>query len=241
MRARTFVIIFLTIASNLFVQAQELQPKKIFEEQTKTHNAHICFDGKYYYTAHGGIADEGVVNKIDKKGHIIESFALGLDMRSLLYDNSKKCFYVCTFNRNIYQINNLKKGNLILLHEQLYEDENTSLGISRNGKYFYCNSSGFVFVYEVQSGELVSSISNIQCGREANTGAVSIAVGNKCFYTLDSEQKTIFKYNLQGSEMGRYKYTDGDFSYSLSFANNYVFIAKDGNYNTGCWYGYKLK
>ena len=41
--------------------------------------------------------------------------------------------------------------------------------------------------------------------------------------------------------MGRYKYTDGDFSYSLSFANNYVFIAKDGNYNTGYWYGYKLK
>ncbi|MBL6962472.1 MAG: hypothetical protein ISR55_01485 [Bacteroidetes bacterium] len=38
-----------------------------------------------------------------------------------------------------------------------------------------------------------------------------------------------------------FDYSHGSFGFSLSHANNMIFIAKDGNYHTGYWYGYLLK
>jgi len=45
---------------------------------------------------------------------------------------------------------------------------------------------------------------------------------------------------LKGKSIKTIKISDGDYGFSLSFANGLIFVAIDGNYDIGTWYGYDV-
>lgn len=238
-RYASFFLLLMTIS--LALSAQVLKPKIIIEEHPITHNAHICFDGKFYYTVNGGIADHGTIHKISKKGKIIGSYSIDLDMRTIMYDKNRDVFFVSSFDGNVYEITNMENGAFELLHKSIYKEKQSSIALSKNGNYFYCNEFGTVSIYDSRSAVLIKRMENFNCGESAESGGLSIAVSKDHIYTFDPELHIIYCYTLKGKLVESFDYSDGDFACSLSFANKMVFIAKDGNYEMGYWYGYKLK
>jgi hypothetical protein len=50
----------------------------------------------------------------------------------------------------------------------------------------------------------------------------------------------IFVYDLKGKKIKTVEISNGNYGFSLSFANGLIFVADDGDYATGTWYGYDL-
>jgi len=96
----SFLFIALIMLS-MSIQAQTLKPVVQFEDEPRTHNAHLASDGQHLYTINCGKAHLGQISKFSFTGEFITSYDIDLDMRSLMWHPKEKQFYVCTYERNI--------------------------------------------------------------------------------------------------------------------------------------------
>jgi DNA-binding beta-propeller fold protein YncE len=220
--------------------AQTLKPVVEFNDTPRTHNFHIASDGQYLYTINGGKAYLGQISKYSTDGKLITTYDVNLDMRSLMYNAKDKNFYVCTYERNIYKITNLEKGEVELVLSQAYDIDQATLALSESGKFFYCFYNGQLNIYKFPSGKLVKILYGFDCGNSGETGSCAVAVDAERIYTWNSDYKTVFVYNFKGKKLGSHTLSKGDYGYSLSYANGMIWVAIDGNYETGKWFGYKL-
>jgi len=209
-------------------------------DDAETHNVHICSDGNFYYTINGGDQEKGLINKYDLSGNWISSFPLKLDMRSIFYNPSDENFYLNAYDNNVYKIKDFTLGQYELVFEELYENNQASLALSTNGKQLFALNEGTLRIYDMMDGTLLSEFKNIMCGEDHLTGSAAVAVSEKYFYTWSSKRKSIYVYNHNGQHMKTIMISHGDYGFSISFANGYLFVSEDGNYNTGRWLGYDL-
>ncbi|HPS27188.1 MAG TPA: hypothetical protein PK269_06210, partial [Bacteroidales bacterium] len=68
----------------------------------------------------------------------------------------------------------------------------------------------------------------------------SVAVDGKYIYTWNADYKLIFVYDMKGQKVKSVEVEKGSYGFSLSYANGLIFVADDGDYATGTWYGYNL-
>jgi len=221
--------------------AQTISPSIFFQEQAKTHNVHLTTDGEYLYTCNGGKAHEGMINKFSMTGELIESYNIYLDMRSIMYNNKDKSFYVASFDRNIYKITSLESGSFELVHEKIYDNKQANLAIGPKGKYLYYMSEGTVIVYTFSTGIEKKRFTSIDCGPSSTEGSCSIAVGKKHFYTWNSKYKLVFVYDMKGNKVKDITLSKGNYGFSLSYVNGILFVSTDGDYEIGTWYGYDVE
>lgn len=221
--------------------SQSISYKVTFEEDPGTHNMHICYDGQYYYTVNGGKSDMGKISKLMTDGSLVKSYEIKLDMRSIMYNKQNKKFYVNCYDRNIYEITDLSSGTYKLISSELYDDEQAALALSPDGKQLYYYSNQVVKVYSFPACKVIKEFRDLVQAVDAISGGSVIAVDNFYFYLFDGEKKMIYAFNRKtGEKVNEVEIYCGNYGFSLSAANDMIFVATDGNYSTGNWYGYKL-
>lgn len=231
--------IFICAFSSL--NAQLVQPSIIFNEDPGTHNMHICSDGDYLYTVNGGIANDGKISKFDMDGNLIQEYPVQLDMRSIMYCKQDKSFYVNSYDKNVYKIIDLNSGSYSIKFKEFYDNDQAGLALDSKGKYLYYLNLGTLKVYDFENGNLLNTYYGIKCGESSFDGGAAIAAGKKNFYTWDAASQEVYVYDKKFRLINSVKLSAGDYGFSLSGTKKYLFVATDGDYNTGTWYGYKLK
>jgi len=234
-----FILVLITAVSFTFAQTT-VKPVLIFDENPKTHNAGIASDGKYLYTVNGGVSSKGRIGKFSLTGHYIDSYTVNLDMRSIFYNSRNKSFYVNCYDRSIYKITNIITGAYELVKSDLYQNEQASLALSPNGKLLYCFDKGVMKIYKFPSFKLYKTLTGFDYGSGHTGGEAAVAVSGKHIYTWNGNEKMIFQYSSKGVKKQTFYISNGDYGFSLSYANKLVFVAIDGDYSTGTWYGYDL-
>lgn len=236
----SIIIVFLTMGM-LSLNAQTISPDIYFDDEPGTHNMGLTSDGEFYYTCNGGKSPEGKISKYSLNGNFMKSYEIELDMRSIMYNSSDKGLYVNCYDGNIYKINNLDDGSFQLIYSKLYKNEQASLALGSKGKYLYCLDDGTIKVYDFAKGIVVNTFYNISSGPDLGSGSNSIAASKKYIITFNAEKQAFFIYDKKGKLKETIKYKDGDYGFSLSYANGHIFVANDGDYEMGKWFGYSHK
>jgi len=216
-----------------------------FNDNLSNHNMHIATDGNYYYTCNGGTASIGKINKYSLSGVFIASYPIVIDMRSIMYNKVDKYFYVSGFESgsecNIYKITNMQTGSYSKLFTNLYEYYQSGVALSDDGQYLFAFNKGYLKEYKLADGTLVKTFTGLSCGANAATGDGAVAVDPDYIYTWNSATMTVYVYNLDGQFVKSMTLANGNYGFSLSFLDGYLFVAKDGNYSTGTWYCYNIR
>jgi DNA-binding beta-propeller fold protein YncE len=224
------------------------------DEPGVSHNAHIASDGKFYYTCNGGTDKEGnphgKISKYTLSGEFVKSFPFTkFDMRSIMYNSKDKHFYISTFDLKIYKIIDLENGTTELRFENLYKNGQSALALDPDGKTLYAMDRGTLTMYKFKDGSIIKTLSGLSFGADDKTkpvvgryGSTAVAVDKNYIYTWDSHSssKKIYAYDKNGKFIKSFQISSGNLGYTLSYANGHVFVAMDGQYKVGLWYGYKL-
>ncbi len=221
--------------------SQTLSPILKFDDHPGTHNVHVCSDGKFIYTVNGGKPFEGKISKFDKKGNLLREYPIELDIRSIMYNSKDKHFYVNCFDQNVYQITDMESGAYSMYLEDFYSNDQAGLAVDPKGENLYYLDNGTLRVYDFISGQLKDTYYDIKCGPSSFDGGAVVAVGKKYIYTWNSVEQEIYLYSHALKLIKTVKIHDGDYGFSLSYTKKYVFVSKDGDYDVGTWYGYKIK
>lgn len=235
---RLFLVVIFTAIFQM-LQAQN-SPEIFFFENPKTHNMHICSDGKFFYTVNGGKSNEGTIWKYNLAGKEIASYPIKLDMRSIMYNASDKSLYVSTYEKEIYKITDLEQGVYSKLATDFLQQEQSTPAMDPKGRYIYELSYGTLFVYNLKSGKTENTFYGLNCGEDVTSGAGAVAVDKKHIYTWNAAEQEVYVYSNKGVYIDSFKIKQGDYGFSLSYANGHIFVSTDGNYGTGTWFGYKV-
>lgn len=238
----SILIIIVLITTGIFsLNAQTISPDIYFDDEPGTHNMGIASDGEFYYTCNGGKTYEGKISKYSLNGNFMKSFGIDLDMRSIMYNAKDKQLYVNCYDGNIYKITSLEDGSFQLAYSKLYKNEQASLAMDPKGKFLYYLDDGTLKIYDFAKGTLVNTYYDINSGPELGSGNSSVAVSKKYIITFNSEKQVFFIYDKKGNLKESLKFKDGDYGFSLSYANGHVFVSTDGDYGMGKWFGYERK
>jgi len=237
---RIILICFILIATEISI-AQTLSPKVAFKENPQTHNMHLASDGEFLYTCNGGKSEFGQISKYKPDGTKIGSYKIELDMRSIMYNPSDKKLYVNAFDQKLYIINDLMSGKFSEVYNFSDRNEQCAPALSTNGKLIYFMEFGELHIYTMKNGKLKSTLSGIKTTDEAAQGGTAVAVDKKHIYSWNAGEQTVFIYDLKGKFHKSVKLTQGNYGFSLSFANDLLWVSTDGNYDEGTWYGYEVK
>jgi DNA-binding beta-propeller fold protein YncE len=234
-----FICCFLLYAGKLY--AQTISPKIVFKDNPQTHNMHLASDGQYLYTCNGGKSESGQISKFNANGTKTGSFKIELDMRSIMYNPQDKKLYVSTYSQKLYKINDLISGSYTEVYDFSDRNEQSVPALSTSGKLIYFMDFGVIYVYNMKNGKLKTTLSGFKTTDEAATGATAVAVDKKHIYSWDANEQTVFIYDLKGKFQKYVKLALGEYGFSLSFGNDLLWVATDGNYDEGIWYGYEIK
>lgn len=219
---------------------QAISPIITFDENPYNHNMHITSDGSYYYTINGGNTSNGQINKFSLDGTFIQTFPIQIDGRGLSYNISDGYLYASSYLGNIYKITDLNSGSFELVFEYIMQNEQASFAISEDGSKFYNFYTGTLRIHDFSTGNVLEEISGLTCGSGNFWGDAAVAVDADHIYTWDSSIKTVYIYNYSGVFIESVELEFGDNGHSLSIANGFLFVSKDGNYDIGTWYGYDI-
>ncbi len=225
------------------------------DEPGMTHNAHITSDGKFYYTCNGGTDKDGnphgKINKYSLTGEFVKSYPFKkFDMRSIMYNKSDKHLYIATFDMKIYKIIDLESGTTQLHLEKIYKNGQCAVALDPDGKTFYIMDGGSLNLCKFKDGAVIKSFSGLSSGADdkdspgsGRWGSTAVAVDKQHIYTWDahSYSRKIYVYDKKGTFVKSYPISGGNWGYTLSYANGYIFTAMDGKNQVGLWYGYQLK
>ena len=206
----------------------------VFKDRPGNHNMGIASDGKYYYTCNGGNYTIGRINKYTLTGDSITSYPIAIDMRSIMYNKADGKLYVSGFEsstseRNIYQITSLQNGTFTKLLPNLYDNYQSSVALSDDGQFLYAFNKGTLKQYKLSDGSLVDTFNGLNYGTTSGADAVA-AVDPDYFYTWNPTTGEVFAYDHAGTFKKSVTLSNGNYGFSLSLANGYLFVAKDGNY-----------
>lgn len=221
--------------------AQSLTPRVVFRDHPQTHNMHITSDGQYLYTCNGGKSEYGQISKFTLNGTKIGSYKIELDMRSIMYNPADKKLYVNTYTQKLYRINDLVLGHLSEVLDLSERNEQSSPAISSNGKYIYFMEFGTLYVHNMKNGKLKTTISNLNTSDNASDGGNAVAVSKKHIYTWNAPEQTVYVYDLKGKFKKSLKLNQGEYGFSMAYANDMLWVSTDGNYEEGTWYGYVVE
>lgn len=253
---KTYILAFLVLfITSLALTAQVFKPVfTLKDEPGPTHNSHITSDGKFYYTCTGGTDKDGIphgkINKYNLSGDLVKSYPFKkFDMRSIMYNKKDNHFYIATYDMKIYKIINLESGTTELRFEKIYKNGQCAIALDPDGKTFYIMDGGTLSMIRSKDGSLIKSLSGLSFGADdkdspgsGRYGSTAVAVDNNYIYTWDahSSSKKIFVYDKKGSFVKIYLISNGNWGYTLSYANGLIFVALDGKGQIGLWYGYHL-
>ncbi len=217
----------------------------LFKDRPGNHNMGIATDGKYYYTCNGGNYTVGRINKYTLAGDSITSYPIAIDMRSIMYNNADGNFYVSGFEtnvseRNIYKITSLATGTFDKVLPNLYDYYQSSVAMSDDGEFLYAFNKGTLKQYKLSDGSLAGTFTGMNYGTGTSADG-AVAVDPDYFYTWDPTTGEVFVYDHEGTYKKSIILSNGNYGYSLSWANGYLFAAKDAGYTTGTWYGYNIR
>ncbi len=241
MKTNQLLIVLLNFIILTAYSQEAKKPSVSFEHDPESYCMHICWDGYNYYTINGGVSEVGKITGFSAQGVFLGSYNLRLDMRSIFYHPVNKHFYICTTDKKLYKIIDLSAGTYELVYENLYENKQLSLSIDPKGKFLYAFDNGTLSIHKFKNGNLIRQLSGLKCGDGNRKGGATVAV-DKYFnvYTWDSESKTVYVYDKKGTFKKSFTLAEGDFGYSLSFANNKIFVSKSSKGKKGKWFGYSL-
>jgi DNA-binding beta-propeller fold protein YncE len=218
--------------------AQTLIPRIVFRDHPQSHNMHLASDGRFLYTCNGGKAELGQIGKFNTDGNKIGSYKIGLDMRSVMYNPSDKKLYVYAYDKKLYKINNLSTGDYAVAYDFPDRSEQSAPAMSPNGKFLYFMEYGELFIYALKTGTLKTTLSGLNTADNTSDGGTAIAVDRKHIYSWNAGIQTVYIFDLKGVYQKSVKLNQGNYGFSLSFANDLLWVAKDGDYDDGIWYGY---
>lgn len=222
------------------IQSNGLRPTIIFNDEPLNHNMHITSDGKYYYTINGGKAANGRINKYDLSGTFIKSYPIEIDGRGLSYNKADGYFYASTYLGDIVQITDLDQGFYNVAFPGIMLSSQATFAISPDGKKFYDFYRGTLVVRDFNNGALLETITGLSYGFISNGNETTVAVDSGNVYTWDALSQVVYAYDLSGKLKKKFALDSGSYGRSLSIANGHLFVAKDGNYQVGTWYGYNI-
>lgn len=187
-------------------------------------------------------------------GELIKSYPFKTyDMRSIMYNSKDKHLYIATNDAKIYKIIDLENSTALLISEKVYKNPQSAVALDPDGKTFYALDCGTLTMYKLKDGSVIKTISGLSCGADdkektdipvGRFGSTAVAVDKEYIYTWDSHSsvKKIYAYEKKGEFKLKqtFKITNGNYGFSLSYANGYIFVAIDGNGRIGLWNGYKL-
>jgi hypothetical protein len=217
----------------------------LFKDKPGNHNMGIATDGKYFYTCNGGNYSVGKINKYTLTGDSITSYPIAIDMRSIMYNKADGNFYVSGFEantseRNIYKITSLAGGTFDKVFPNLYDYLQSSVAMSDDGQFLYAFNKGTLKQYKLSDGTLVDTFNGLNYGT-GTSGDGAVAVDPDYLYTWDPTTGEVFVYDHTGTYKKSITLSNGNYGFSLSWANGYLFVARDANYTTGTWYGYNIR
>lgn len=224
-----------------FLNAQTLTPRLVFKDNPQTHNMHIASDGKFLYTCNGGKSEFGQISKFNLDGTKVGSYKIELDMRSVMYNPSDKKLYVNTYSQKLYRIIDLILGNYSEIYDFSDRTEQAAPALSANGKLIYFMEYGELHVYNMKNGKLKTTLSGFNTADDSAEGGTAVAVDKKHIYSWNAVEQTVYIYDLKGKYQKSIRLNQGDYGFSLSFANGMLWVSTDGNYDEGIWYGYEIE
>ena len=259
MRTITLTAIFSLLIS-LTLIAQVIRPViTIIDDPSPANISHITSDGKFFYTCTGGKSKkEGTPNyKINKynaiTGDFVKSYPFKLfNMRSIMYNSKDKNLYIATYDMKIHKIVDLENGiteQCFKGKENIYKNPRSSAALDPNGKILYVMDKGTLTMYNFKDGSIKKTLSGLAFGEDnkddpglGKYGSAAVAVGKKHIYTWDahSNQKKIYAYDKNGNLVKVFQISNGNWGWSLSYANGYVFVSVNQPNSVGLWNGYKL-
>jgi DNA-binding beta-propeller fold protein YncE len=253
---KTFALTFVfSLSIFLSLSAQVIRPVFTLNDKPgSSHNAHITSDGKFFYTCNGGTGKDGTPNgKISKytlNGDLVKTYSFSkFDMRSIMYNSKDKHLYISTYDLKIYKIVDLESGTTELRFEKLYKNPQSAIAMDPDGKTIYAMDGGTLTMYKFKDGSVIKTLSGLSFGADDKTkpiigryGSTAVAVDKKYIYTWDAwgSPKKIYAYDKDGNFKKSFQISSGNWGFTLSYANGYVFVAIDGQYKIGLWNGYKL-
>ncbi|MBN1131834.1 MAG: hypothetical protein JXA39_02085, partial [Bacteroidales bacterium] len=95
--------------------------------------------------------------------------------------------------------------------------------------------------YNFSNGNLLETITGLSCGSGSSGDNVAVAVDPYYIYTWDASTRTVYVYNHSGTLQRTMTLDYGNYGFSLSCFEGFLFVAVDGNYSTGTWYGYNIR
>ena len=104
---------------------------------------------------------------------------------------------------------------------------------------FELTDNGELIIYDLADGSVEDILRGLDSGAEIAGGSLSVAVSKKHIFTFNAEKQVFFIYDKKGRLVETIHYKDGNYGFSLSYANGHIFVATDGDYEMGRWYGYE--
>jgi hypothetical protein len=213
-----------------------------FTDHVYYHNISITYDGEYYYTINGGNDAWGVINKYDEKGNSLASYKFELDARSILNSANDGRLYVKGYGTDLYAVN-LSDETFEVVLEGVFHDENSSVGISMDGKQLFEHIGGVVRVVDIATGrELRTFTLKDYYDEHGYRNAIAVC---KLYCHVWAAENRIIVHELDGTYIATLELPQSGYGFSLSFCNKMLWIAEDADAadygGEGQWFGYKLK
>lgn len=209
-----------------------------FEENPYNHNMHITSDGNFYYTINGGAAPDGKINKFDLEGNLVDTYPIEIDGRGLSFNRADGHLYASLYGGSIVKITNLATGDFTTISTITMQSIQASFALSPDGTKLYDFLDGTLNIYSFPGGSLIKTLTGLEAG--TNSNAV-VAADPDYIYTWDASTGTVYVYDHSGSLQREMTLPIGNYGFSLSFVDGFLFVSIDGNYSTGSWYGYNIR
>jgi hypothetical protein len=216
-----------------------------FTDHVYYHNMGITWDGEYYYTINGGNAENSNLNKYDDSGELDTEYDVSVDGRAILYSPSEEQLYVKPFSLSLDEVD-LDLEETYSALEDIFVAEQSSVAMSPGGEKLYELSDGTVKVFNTDGDEETSFKLSSYNTTESLGYAFAIAASDKfLFVWAPNSDKEILVYGIDGKYVTKFELPRSGFGFSLSWANDMLWVAEDADGGSdgadGTWYGYELK
>jgi len=219
--------------------------KMKFTDHVHYHNMGITWDGEYYYTVNGGNTENSDLNKYDDSGELDTEYHIGADCRAILYSPVEEQLYVKPYSMSLDEVD-LDAEETSTSLEDIFSGDQSSVAMSPDGEKLYELHDGTVAVFNADGDEETTFKLSRHNTTEELGYADAIAASDKfLFVWAPNSDKEILVYGVDGKYVTQFELSRSGFGFSLSWANDMLWIAEDADGSSdgadGTWYGYELK
>jgi DNA-binding beta-propeller fold protein YncE len=219
--------------------------KMRFTDHVHYHNMGITWDGEYYYTVNGGNTENSDLNKYDDSGELDTEYHIGADCRAILSSPVEEQLYVKPYSMSLDEVD-LDAEETSTSLEDIFSGDQSSVAMSPDGEKLYELHEGTVTVFNADGDEETTFKLSRHNTTEELGYAHAIAASDKfLFVWAPNSDKEILVYGIDGKYVTQFELSRSGFGFSLSWANDMLWIAKDADGSSdgadGTWYGYELK